>query len=163
MTALARINDPAAMMDVLRAIMPSTFPAVVFTSLATLCVPAFSDGCTILVEEDELDAYRIHRPIARTAAPEMRDHPGGDNRIRDRWSGQWVGDHSVQTGFEVRGSEGRIAYRGSTVHRWNSDYQPTGTDVALAQLAVDHAVTILYREQGTAHAHARPSSPEAAR
>jgi hypothetical protein len=156
MTTTARSNDTETVMDALRGMMPSTFPAVVFTSLATLCVPTFSDGCYIVIEEEELGAYRIERPLTPTGAPDIRGHHEHQHRIRDPWSGQWVGDHSVQTGFDLPRTDGHIGYRGSTLHTWNADYRPTGTDVALSQLAVDHAVTILRREQGRAHSHARP-------
>jgi hypothetical protein len=145
-----RINDADAVMDALRGLLPSALPAVVFTRLAAASVPTFSDRCHIRIDEDGLGTYRIERP--RTGTRDV-GHPDSQNLVRDSWSGQLVGDHMVQTTFDRTNGGGLFGYKVSVLHLWNGGYRPTGTDVALAQLAVDHAVAILHREQ----AHASPS------
>ncbi len=65
----ARGGDIAATM---RLLVDSAEPAVVFSSLAHLCVPAFSDACTIdIVEQGEI-AYRIAYYRSDLAPPTPR-------------------------------------------------------------------------------------------
>jgi hypothetical protein len=152
----ARINDTEAVMEALRGMLPSALPALVFTSLAAVSVPMFSDRCHILIDEDGVGSYRIERPLTETR--NLGAHPNSQHRVRDAWSGQWVGDHSVQTTFDHTDTDRRIGYRVSVLHLWNRDYHPTGTDVALAQLAVDHAVAILHREQARTYGRSEQST-----
>ncbi len=133
-------------MDGLRGLIPSEWPALVFTSLAALSVPLFSDRCQIVVEEIGLATYRIERPI--TGAPFVGDEQHRQTRVRDSWSGQWVSDHAVQTSFVEPASATGPGFRGTVLHLWNPAYQLTGTDLALAQLLVDHTIDLLRREQG---------------
>lgn len=141
-----RINHADAVMDGLRGLVPSEWPALVFTSLAALSVPLFSDRCHILIEEDDLPTYRIERPI--TGTPAVGDEHHRLNRVRDSWSGQWVSDHAVQTSFTEKASATGVGFRGTVLHLWDPEYQLTGTDLALAQLMVDQAIALLRREQG---------------
>jgi hypothetical protein len=153
----ARVNDTDAVMNALATIMPSTLPALVFTSLAAVSVPTFSDRCHIVIDEDGLGTYRIERPLTATA--DLVGNPGSHHhRVRDAWSGQWVGGHMVQTSFDQTKTGRIIGYRVSVLHLWYGDYHPTGTDVALAQLAVDHAVAILTHEQDQARARTFPAA-----
>ena len=148
MSSLVRINHADAVMDGLRGLTLSPVPMLVFTSLAALSVPLFSDRCHVLIEQDGFAAQRIHRPIDSALEPSPEQHEGGRSRVRDAWSGQWVGDHTVQTSFMETPTTTGVGFRGTVMHLWNADYRPTGTDLALAQLLVDHAVAVLRREQG---------------
>lgn len=152
-----RVNETEAVTDALRGLMPSPLPAVVFTSLAELCVPMLSDCCHILIEEDGLAPYLIQRPLTDT--PNFGARRGNPHRVRNAWSGQWVSDHMVQTAFDQTRTGATVGYRGSVLHLWHPYYQPTGTDIALAQIAVDHAVNILRREQDRTRPHPRGHTP----
>jgi hypothetical protein len=156
MTATIRVNETDAVIDALRGLLPSAMPALVFTSLAALCVPTFSDRCLILIEEDGVGTYLIERPLIDT--PDIGARPDNPHRVLDSWSGQWVSDHMVQTPFDQTRTGATAGYRGSVLHLWHNDYHPTGTDVALAQLAVDHAVSVLEREQDRMRSDRRPRS-----
>ncbi len=142
MTATVRVNHADAVIDAVRAVLPSPVPALVFTDLAASCVPTFSDRCHVLLAEDGVGTYTIQRPLTSGDVPDL------EHRIRGAWSGQWVGAHTIQTAFHRTSPDGGSGYRGSVVHTWDDDYRPTETDVALAQLAVAHALSILDREQG---------------
>jgi hypothetical protein len=140
-----RVNRADTVLNGLSALIPSELPALVFTSLAALSVPLFSDRCQIFVEEDGLAGYRIERPV--TGAPPASDAHHRLSRVRNAWSGQWVSKHGVQTSFSEAATATDGGFRGSVLHLWNPHYRPTGTDLALAQLLVDNSIALLRRER----------------
>lgn len=137
----ARVNDADVVIRAFRAMSPSVLPRLVFTSLAAASVPVFSDRCQIVIDGDGCEPCCIDLPLA--GAPDLGGRFEDQIRGRDAWSGQWVGDHMVQTTFHQSPTNRRSGYRVTVLHQWHHDYTPTGTDVALAQLAVDHAAAIL--------------------
>lgn len=137
----ARVNDADVVMRAFRGMSTSALPALVFTSLAAASVPVFSDRCQIVIDGDGVETCHIDIPSGGT--PDLTGHAQDRVRGRDAWSGQLVGDHMVQTMFHQSPTSRRSGYRVTVLHLWHQDYTPTGTDVALAQLAVDHAAAIL--------------------
>ena len=144
MTTTSRINRSEEIRDAVRSVLPSGEPAIVFISLASLCVPTFSDRCQILIEEAGLDGYQIRRPSTGDDLQTVT----GDAAVLDVWSGQWIGEHTVRTLFAGAPTWGHPGYRATVTYAWDADYDPTGTDVALAQVAVEHAGAIVRRERG---------------
>lgn len=136
----------AAFLSALRQVVASAEPGVVFTSLATICVPAFADECVVFIEETGAAAYQISRPppTSRTGAAAL---PGGWLRALSR-AGQEVTDHAVSTLIQAPPPSGAVAdYRGVLIQRWHTGYRPTCTDAALAQAAVDRAVALISQQR----------------
>lgn len=82
MTATVRVNHADAVIDALRAVLPSPVPALVFTDLAASCVPTFSDRCHVLLDEHGLGIYAIQRPLSAA------DDADIEHRMHRAWSGQ---------------------------------------------------------------------------
>lgn len=120
----------------LRDLVRSVEPAVVFSSLAHLCVPAFSDVCTIdIVEQGEL-AYRI-----------AYYRSGLDPA--DTWTGT-VSNWSVSTPFagaHAGDTHADGGYAGVMTNRWWSR-PPSSTDRARAVILARHAVATVSEERG---------------
>ena len=117
----------------LRCLVRSSQPAVVFTSLAHLCVPAFSDACTVdIIEHDEL-AYRIaHRPAETADGPVDAD---GYRAVRAPF-----------TSPPNQGGDERDRYSGVVTYLWRSR-QPTPVDVARAAVLARYAVLAVHEER----------------
>lgn len=112
----------------------SAEPAVVFTSLARQCVPAFSDACTITIAETGRSAYRISYPNADPA----RTAGVGD--------GAPAVTHSLRTPVRSADDHAPGGFTGEVVHTWD-DHLPTAADAVIAQLAVDLAVAAITSER----------------
>ena len=130
----------------MRHLVVSAQPAVVFTSLAALCVPAFSDECRIIIEEEGHVGYRIIRPVpdpgSQLAAlsQEYVSREGGSRQL--------VGARIVRTPIVAMQLSGE-RYRGVVVHHWHTGRHPTRADVARAQRIVDRAVVTVHQERLT--------------
>lgn len=142
-----RIVDGAVVLSALRQMVSSAEPAVVFTSLAAVCVPALSDGCRVGIEEDGAATYRISYPrpelsVAGRSAPEDPAWAGGSfaQRVGERW---------VSTPVLVDAVAGVPGYRGVVVHCWREGYRPGAVEAALAQSAVDHAIAVIRQQRLT--------------
>lgn len=112
----------------LRRLIASVEPAIVFSSLAALCVPLFSDACTVDIVEGGRVRYRIAYP---------RDAGAGNRTPAD--------PHEVVTTFacELRGWP---PYTGVMTSRWHTR-RPTAQDETQAAGAVAHAIRTVRRER----------------
>jgi len=142
-----RIVDSAAVLSALRQMVSAAEPAVVFTSLAAVCVPALCDGCRIDIEEDGAEMYRISYPrhelsVVGGGVPEDPARAGGslDQRVGEQW---------VSTPFLVDAVAGVPGYRGVVVHCWREGYRPRAVEAALARSAVDHAIALISQQRLT--------------
>ena len=114
-------------------------PAVVFTSLAEQCVPAFSDACTIEITETGRDDYRLHYP---------NTDPAPETRIGDRAAAV---AHSVRTPVHSANDHVPGGFTGEVIHTWDH-HRPTDADATIARLVVDLAVAAIARERLAARA-----------
>lgn len=110
-------------------LVPSAEPAVVFTSLARLCVPLFSDACTVDIIEGST-SYRISQP------------PGHDDATSPLPSDL----RTIHSRFESPEMTHGGAYAGVIVHAWRT-HEPTSTDIAHAEVLAQLAVTIINFER----------------
>lgn len=117
---------------VLRQLVLSAEPAVVFTSLARLCVPLFSDTCTIDIAEDDHASYRIVYPLAT------------EDRSTCASPGAAAG--AVRTRFRSVGLRGAPGYCGAIIFTWHGR-QPAPGDVAQASALVCHAQRAIHLER----------------
>ena len=113
-----------------RRLIVSAEPAVVLTSLATACVPTFSDGCTIEVIENDRASYRICAPV--TADRDTSDEASPAGRI--------------MTVFEGASGDTAEPYRGVITHTWRAR-AATLIDVAVARILTDRALAGVARER----------------
>jgi hypothetical protein len=124
------------LLQVVRPLVASGEPDVVLSSLARLCVPAFSDGCSLELHTDEQTVYRIRYPRGRT------DRLAGAVRAVNRFEDEH--EFSAVVRVPIAPAEGTFgpAYHGEMVHVWKQ-YQPGRGDRGLAELLVDHAQRII--------------------
>lgn len=137
--------DIVAAIAGLRHLDASTEPALVFSHLAAVCVPAACDDVVIDLVEDE-HGYRIRQPAAaplplRSAAPAIATSLS---------VGPVLGPHAVTVGIGApeRGAVGS-EFTGTLVCTWRDGYQPSPADAALIGLMVDHAIALVHRERMT--------------
>ncbi len=113
----------------LRRLVDSSEPAVVFASLVRLCVPAFSDACSVDIVEGGRVRYRVSYPQPSIgAAPPAAD-----------------AQSSVVTAFESH-LPGWASYTGVMTSLWHTR-SPTGADEERAAVIVDHAIRMIRRER----------------
>lgn len=150
-----RVTDIAAFLSALRHMIPSIEPAVVFTSLASICAPALADECLVLVEEDGNTTYQISQPLpaARTAPDGVPDWSAASDRTGPDRTEQEITEHWISTPILALPASEELNYRGVLVHRWHHGYHPTPTDAALAQVAVDRAVALISQERSADRLH----------
>lgn len=136
--ACRRIDD----MDVrLRRLVDSSEPAIVFTSLVRLCVPAFSDACSVDIVEGGRVKYRIDYP----QQPAPTDAVDG-NRITTKFASQLAGWPS---------------YSGVMTSVWHA-YRPTVDDEDRAASIVTRAIGMILRERLADPVRSRPGPSSAA-
>jgi hypothetical protein len=125
-----------------RPLVASGEPDVVFSSLARLCVPAFSDGCSVELHTGEHAVYRIRYPRGRT------HRLAGAVRTVNRFEDE--GEFAAVVRVPIAPAEGAFgpAYRGEMVHVWK-EYQPGRGDRGLAELLVDRAQRIIEQRRLT--------------
>jgi hypothetical protein len=130
----------------LRHLVRSAEPAVVFSSLAHLCVPTFSDACTIdIVEHGEI-AYRIDYVRPDAAGAEVLRADDFDRTLCTPFA--WAGTGPDDTG-----------YAGLMTHRWH-ERQPDATDVARAAVLARHGVDTVTEERRFADAQRGEIAPQ---
>ncbi len=143
-------EDPSDRIDVVRAVAglrhidPSAEPAMVFSHLAAVCVPAVCDDMIIdLIENGQ--AYRIRRPAAdrqdRSRPSTVVD--GGSAASR----GAMVGPDSVTLTIPPAPDSAGAPFHGRVDCRWRDGYLPTQSDASLIELMVDHAAALVVRER----------------
>jgi hypothetical protein len=124
--------DPS-LANELRYLIRSTQPAIVFSSLAHLCVPMFSEECTVDVVEDDGATYRITYP---------RADPGHEQAQSPDLSGS----RSTDRGYAVRTRFTSTGYSGVMTHLWRTRF-PTPADASRALILVRHGVDTLREER----------------
>jgi hypothetical protein len=134
----------------LRHIDPSAEPAMVFSHLAAVCVPAVCDDMVIdLVENGQ--AYRIRRPAA-----DRQDRSRPTPQLLDGGSvpspGTVLGPDSVTLPIPPAPDSAGSPFYGRVACRWRDGYVPTQSDASLIELMVDHAAALVVRERlGVGH------------
>jgi hypothetical protein len=124
------------LLQVVRPLVASGEPDVVLSSLARLCVPAFSDGCSVELHTDEQTVYRIRYPRGRT------HRLAGVVRTVNRFEDE--SEFSAVVRVPIGPAEGTFGapYHGEMIHVWK-EYQPGRGDRGLAELLVDRAQRII--------------------
>ena len=114
--------------DHIRRLVSSSEPAVVFASLANLCVPVFSDRCSVNLTEEGSTPYRIICP--------HEDEPSPD---ADRL---WT----IATRFESAQMEHWRTFTGVVRYTWQA-HEPTRIDKVEAERLTRRAVANVERER----------------
>lgn len=137
----------ASVTAALARLVASPEPAVVLTSLAALCVPAFSQECCIAVAEDDQRGYWICYP-GREPSPES-------TAMLQRWLtgadpvDSQIGKNNLSTTITAPpefGDTGYPGYRGVIMHRWLR-YQPAAADAALARVMMHRVLDCVRQER----------------
>jgi hypothetical protein len=139
-----RIDVPAAVAG-LRHLDASPEPALVFSHLAAVCVPAVCDDIVIdLVENGH--GYRIRQPAAASSLP-ARVLPV---TMPGFVEGLVLGVHTVTVIVDppALGAAGS-GFTGTVVCNWRDGYEPVPADASLIRLMVDHGVALILRERLT--------------
>lgn len=142
-----RVTDPGDVVAALRWLMPSSIPAVVLASLATLSVPALSDICRIEVTEDGQQSYVIQRPLSPMATAQPAMFAPAKHVVHSTPTGQLITSSAVRTPFRGITLHGEIGYQGVVTHLWNGGYAPGAMDAALAQVGVERAVALVHEHR----------------
>ncbi len=128
----------------LRHIDPSAEPAMVFSHLAAVCVPAVCDDMVIdLVENGQ--AYRIRRPAADRQDKSRPSPLLEDGSLASR--GTMLGPDSVTLTIPPAPDSAGAPFHGRVDCRWRDGYVPTLSDASLIELMVDHAAALVVRER----------------
>lgn len=125
-------------LHLLRHLVPSAEPAVVFTSLARLCVPEFSGACTVTIVEEGRPAYCVAYPRGVSSAQGEQGIDSGESRRR------------VSTPFNSTDSDLGPRYRGTLVHAWPAEEPRStsnGAHICAARILADHAVNMITQER----------------
>lgn len=123
----------------LRYLVRSVEPAIVFCSLAHLCVPTFSEECTVDIVEGNEVSYRISFPRSNLddVTASTRDLTG-HRRIR------------TEFGYAVRTRFASAGYTGLITHLWRTRV-PTQADVSRALILVRYGVDTVRAEREARH------------
>jgi hypothetical protein len=113
--------------EAMRGLVISAEPAVVLSSLARSCHPAFSDSCTVELSEGVDDLFRVTFPMAGADAPA-------------------AAGKAVSTSFRAAAAFGYPSFAGLVVHSW-AERDPTEDDAIIARLLVDRAVALVHAER----------------
>ncbi len=129
-------------LQALNGLVASAEPAVVFTSLARLCVPVLCDGATITVTTADQLAYQAKWPWNAV-------NPEDSVLIRQAMTGrQVVSSNAVLTPILGMSTEGAPDYQGVLALYFHTA-SPTPSHSVLAQLVVERAVAVIERERLT--------------
>src|ERR1700712_2537808 len=127
--------------DELRYLIRSTQPAIVFSSLAHLCVPIFSDECTVEIVEDGVATYRISYP---------RPDPGPEHGYERPPAHSSSGDRAKHGGYAVRTRFTSTGYAGMVTHLWRTRV-PTPADVSWTLKLVRRGMDTVRAERQDGH------------
>lgn len=151
----------------LRHLDASAEPAMVFSQLSAIFVPAFCDEVSIDLVEDGGHRYRIRRPSSAIGSSIGTSIPTANGTARAGANGGpralpeltapigSVPDPEVSADsvtVEVRSPEGGVAgppFAGVVTCAWREGYLPNAADGALIRLMVDHTVALIHRERLT--------------
>ena len=120
---------------------------VVFSSLANLSVPDFSDRCRIVIAEEGLGGYLIERPMPTEGASWIGSGLGPRLVRCDDKSGQLITGNTVRTPFVGPVVRGELGYHGVVMHLWDGGDRPSAEDAAMARVAVAHAVALIHEQR----------------
>lgn len=127
-------QDPTQILQALDQLEASSEPAVVFSSLAAILVPAFASTCTITVAEPQA-SYQICQPTpAGSTAGEARSEAAISKNtlavsVRDQLARR-------QDGFSAVITLG-----------WDDGERPTRSDAVIAQLLADRALHVIRHQR----------------
>jgi ANTAR domain len=129
--------DPGGLPLALHTLRRSAEPAVVLSGLARLCVPCFSDGCSVELSEG-LD------PVFKVSFPSPGEDPGPRSEL-------WHGSDpptgtTVVTAFDMPSADGCPSFSGHVMHSWTRQPLAAGGRV-IARLLVDHALAVIRHER----------------
>jgi hypothetical protein len=122
-------RDPTAVLNAVRELVPSVRAPDVFASLGTLCVPAFSDACSVTVHEGEVTTSTgLSSSTERPMAPSGRSPAAPDLLVvaihGDAWR-EWP------------------PFTGEIAWRWCDRDRPTRSDKVIAHLLIDQAKALI--------------------
>lgn len=130
----------APILQALDGLVASAEPAVVFTSLARLCVPVLCDAATITVTTADQLAYQAKWPW-NVASPE------DSALVREAMAGRQVLSHNaVLTPIRGKSTDGVLDYQGVLALNFHTS-RPSPSHSVLAQLVVERAVAVIERER----------------
>lgn len=135
-------SDLESIFRALDGLVPSAEPAVVFTSLARLCVPVLCDAATITVTTADQLAYQAKWPW-NVADPE------DSALVREAMAGRQVVSHNaVLTPILGMSTDGVLDYQGVLALHFSTS-RPSPSHSVLARLVVERAVAMIERERLT--------------
>jgi hypothetical protein len=127
--------------DAMRGLIQSVEPAVVFSSLARSCIPAFSDACTVELSEGVEALFQVTFPVADEGALFVRSDSVTAGGRAFPFSSE-----TVSTSFQAESTRGHPSFAGVVSHSW-IEHEPTDDDVTIARLLVDHSVAMVRQER----------------
>jgi hypothetical protein len=133
------------LLELLDSMVESAEPAVVFSSVARLCVPTLSSQVSIAITEGDEQNYLIAHPVEQS-------RPGPDLGGEVAFGGIRVSDDCVVTEIHGDAVGSHAAFRGVMVLQLA---EPASMDALVAQLIVERAVAIIAGERLTAIADAQ--------
>ncbi len=167
MSPATRRIDVSDVVARLRHLDGSAEPAMVFSQLSAVFVPAFCDEVSIDLVEDGGHRYRIRRPSSAIGSTIGTSIPTANGTATAPGNGgpRTLPELSAPAGsvpdpevtgdrvtVEVRSPEGGVAgppFAGVVSCAWREGYLPNAADGALVRLMVDHAVALIQRERLT--------------
>lgn len=145
--SLTRRIDVPRVVARLRHIDASAEPALMFSQLSAVCVPAVCDEVSIDLAEDGGHRYRIRRPSSASGERPLRGAPALTALPGPVPDPELAADSvTVAVQSAQRGLAGP-AFAGVVKCNWRDGYLPTPADGALIRLMVDHAVALVHRER----------------
>jgi ANTAR domain-containing protein len=122
-------RDPTAVLNAVRELAPSVHAVEVFASLGALCVPAFSDACSVTVHEGEdTTSTGLGTSTVRPIALSGRSAVAPDLLV-----------------LAIEGEQWRDwpPYTGQIAWQWCDRDRPTRSDKVTAQLLIDRAKALI--------------------
>ncbi|HEX8082592.1 MAG TPA: ANTAR domain-containing protein [Jatrophihabitans sp.] len=133
-------SDLGSILRALDGLVASAEPAVVFTSLARLCVPLICDAATVALKTADQQAYLTKWPWSAA-------DPEDSALVREAMAGRQVVSHdAVLTPILGMSTEGVLDYQGVLTLAFHTE-RPGPSHRVLAQLVVERAVTLIERER----------------
>ena len=126
-----------AIVEALKHLVTSAEPAVVFTSLARLCVPLVCDSATVVILDGDEQAYRISWP-----RPTLDSAPAAFSLVDTHR----ITADSVLTPIVAPEVDGHPPYRGVLALSYQGR-QPTPAEALVGQFLVERTVALIHAER----------------